>query len=184
MSDSDRQWFLEQVEAVQAGFRAYIRSLGIRSSDVDDFAQEALLIAWKKLDQFNRNDDFGTWVRAIGRRQIANERRKRQRQQRILSDELTAFFAARQPEQVSPLVSVERKEQLTALRACLGLLSEKNKELVQLRWFQQLSPSVMASYLDQRSGAIRVSLLRLRESLLICVQRRLLRLESLESTNG
>ena len=52
-------WFLEQVRGEQSRLRASIRALGVRAEAVDDVAQDALVIALEKLDEFDRGGDFG-----------------------------------------------------------------------------------------------------------------------------
>ena len=37
-----------------AGLRAYVRSLGVEEAWVDDVAQEAFLVAYRKLDEWDR----------------------------------------------------------------------------------------------------------------------------------
>ena len=83
------EWFMEEVQSEQARLRSSIRALGVRAEAIDDIAQEALVIALTKLDEFDRGGDFGAWVRQIARRLVANERRKEARRNLILSDEVT-----------------------------------------------------------------------------------------------
>ena len=40
--------FTELVKVHQSGLRAFIRSIGVSRDKVDDYAQEAFLIAYKK----------------------------------------------------------------------------------------------------------------------------------------
>ena len=95
-------WFLERVQSEQAQLRSYIRALGVRAEAVDDLAQETLIIALKKLDEFDRGGDFGVWVRQIARRLIANERRKEARRSQILSDCVTDLLLEINHEPMSP----------------------------------------------------------------------------------
>ena len=50
----DHDWFLERVRREQAGLRAFIRSLGMRAEVVDDVAQQAFVVAFQKLQTFER----------------------------------------------------------------------------------------------------------------------------------
>ena len=71
-AESER-WFLEKVETEHSRLRAFIRAQGVRSEAVDDLAREALLISLKKIDEFERDGNFGAWVRQNARRLIAND---------------------------------------------------------------------------------------------------------------
>ena len=64
------------VQEHQAGVRAFIRALGVDEAWVDDVAQETFLIAYRKLDHWDRTREAGPWLRGIARRLALNERRK------------------------------------------------------------------------------------------------------------
>ena len=113
-------WFLERVQSEQARLRSYIRALGVRAEAVDDLAQETLIIALKKLDEFDRGGDFGVWVRQIARRLIANERRKEARRSQILSDCVTDLLLEINHEPMSPRERQEHDEELAAAAGVHG----------------------------------------------------------------
>jgi RNA polymerase sigma-70 factor (ECF subfamily) len=171
-AESER-WFLEQVETEHSRLRAFIRAQGVRSEAVDDLAQEALLISLKKIDEFERDGNFGAWVRQIARRLIANERRKEARRSHILSDHVTDLLLELDEAKVScALVQHETEEELALLRDCLSKLPQKSRELLHQRYFEELSPSAIGGRLGQSSNQIRQALLRLRRALLVCMDRR------------
>jgi RNA polymerase sigma-70 factor (ECF subfamily) len=167
----DRAWFIAQVREHQARLRASIRALGVRVEAVDDLAQDALVLAWQKLGEFD-GVHFGSWVGEIARRLVANERRKEARRSRILSGEVTDLLLRLNPEPDAPLSRLERDEALTALRACLGELPPPGRELIRMRYFDQLTPGAIAGRLGRPSNYVRQSLLRLRRTLLECVEHR------------
>jgi RNA polymerase sigma-70 factor (ECF subfamily) len=169
---SSNSWFLEQVQKDQARLRAYVRSLGVRAEWVDDLAQEALLIALKRVDEFDRTGDFGGWVRQIARRLIANERRKEMRRDIILSDHATDILLELHGESLNPGELQEREEEIARLRECVARLSKRSRELLQQRYFEDLSPGAIGSRLGLPSNQIRQTLLRLRRALLTCMERR------------
>ena len=89
MNSSDRELFVEQVREHHAGLRGFVRSLGVDPPWVDDLAQEAFIVAYNRLDEYDHDRDFGAWLRGIARNLVINERRKNARRKRILSDNLT-----------------------------------------------------------------------------------------------
>jgi RNA polymerase sigma-70 factor (ECF subfamily) len=167
----DRDWFVAQVRQNQARLRALIRSLGVRPEAVDDIAQDALVLAWEKVPEFDPDGDFGAWVRAIARRLVANERRKETRRKRILAGEVTDLMLQLSAESEGPLTRLERDDSLCALRTCLDGLPPDSRELIRLRYFEQRSPGSIAGQLDRSSNSVRQGLLRLRRMLLACVER-------------
>jgi RNA polymerase sigma-70 factor (ECF subfamily) len=167
-------WFLEQVKREQGRLRSHIRALGVRSEEVDDLAQEALMIALKKLNEFDRRNDFGVWVRQIARKLVANERRKLARRSKILSRLVTDYLLSLHPGSIGGWEESGREDELEleALRECLSALPEHSRELVRQRYFEDLSPAAIGNRLGRTSNQVRQALLRLRRALLDCIERR------------
>lgn len=172
LSARDRAWFFVQVQLEHARLRASIRAMGVRADAVDDIAQDAFLVALDKMAEFERGGDFGGWVRQIARRLIANERRKKGRRGRILSDHVTDLLLNAPPEATHPVLGKERADLLAALKACVGDLPPESQNLLQQRYFEDIAPGAIAGRLGQNSNQVRQALLRLRRSLLECIERR------------
>lgn len=174
-SAEDTAWFIEQVRQEHTRLRAFIRSLGVRAEAVDDVAQECFILALDKLPQFERGTDFGAWVRGMARRLVMNLLRKEQRRQLILSDAVTQFMADAAENEPADDRIVEKVE---ALRACVSQMPERSRELVQMRYFEDLSPGAIASRLERTANDVRQMLFRLRRALLDCVEKRMKEVES------
>ena len=58
----DTHRFLDPVRRKQSRLRAFVLSPGVRAEAVDALAQDALVLAPKKLGDFDRCEDFGVWV--------------------------------------------------------------------------------------------------------------------------
>jgi RNA polymerase sigma-70 factor (ECF subfamily) len=172
MPPRDRSWFIEQVRQHQAQLRAAVRALGVRADAVDDFAQDVLVLAWEKRDTF-AGGEFGAWVKEIARRLVANERRKEARRSRLQEGEVTDFLLRRAASPAGPLARLEHDEALSALRGCCDELPPDSRELIRLRYFDQLAPGAIAGRLGRPSGYVRQSLLRIRRQLLDCMEHRL-----------
>jgi RNA polymerase sigma-70 factor len=169
-----KRWFLEQVEREHVRLRAYIRSMGIRAEEVDDLAQEVFLLCWEKLDDFDREGQFDGWVRQIGRRLIANERRKESRRNRLLSDHVTRLLLdADEPGENGSYAGHDTEDEVSALRECMSELPKASRELLRRRYFEELSPGAIGGLLGTSSNQVRQSLLRLRRALLSCINSRL-----------
>ena len=113
-----RELFVQQVREHHSGLRGFVRSLGVDPLWVDDVAQEAFIVAYNRLDEFDQSRDFGAWLRGIARNLVINERRKDARRKRILSDNLTEVLIA------SSSVSEEEDEEMGDL--ALLRLNEEN----------------------------------------------------------
>jgi RNA polymerase sigma-70 factor (ECF subfamily) len=168
---ADRDWFIEQVRREQTGLRAFVRMLGVRAEVVDDIAQDAFLIAFRKLGEFERETNFGAWLRAIARNLACNELRSDQRRQRIIG-ELVATELASDPAQ-STLSYELAEERLEAMTQCLQELPQRSRRLVQQRYFERLTPAVIASHEGTNPNHINQMLFRLRAALKECIEGRL-----------
>jgi RNA polymerase sigma-70 factor (ECF subfamily) len=169
----DRVWFTSQVRQHQSCLRASIRGFGVQAEAVDDIAQDALVLAWEKLAEFEPDGDFGRWVIQIARRLVANERRKDTRRSRLLAGEVTDLLLRLSSETDGPTVRAERNEEVAVLRACLEELPAHGREMIRLRYFEDLVPGAIAGRLGRSSDTVRQFLLRLRRALLECVEGRL-----------
>lgn len=152
----------------QAGVRAFIRSLGIGEDGVDDLAQETFLIAYRKFDGWDRRRDAGKWLRGIARRLAANERRKAGRRSRLFASGLADLLIDRaEPDRAGPSPGW-----IEALRSCLQELPEAGRELIQRRYADGELAEAMAAKLGMRADALRQRLLRLRQLVKGCVERK------------
>ena len=173
MKQTDKNWFLELVAAEQSGVRAFVRSLGVRADAVDDIAQEAFVVAWKKRDAFQRGSNFGTWVREIAKGIVINEFRKSARRRRIMDESLSEELIEAATVYERPDADLARRERAELLHHCLKEVPENGRELLRLRYFENLGPVVIAGRLGISSNQIRQTLLRLRRSLLGCLREKL-----------
>jgi RNA polymerase sigma-70 factor (ECF subfamily) len=174
---TNTKWFMEQVENEQSGLKGFIRMLGVRPESVDDIAQEAFVIAYKKLEMFERGTNFGAWLRTIARNLVRNELR-RQGRRRVLANDVAEFLLSRADEKSThPSIEVEQAEQheqqVSALRKCLQKLPARSRRLVQQRYFEQLSLGVIAADEDTNANNVSQILFRLRSALSDCIQKQL-----------
>ncbi|RFC46147.1 MAG: ECF subfamily [Verrucomicrobia bacterium] len=166
----DYQWFIEQVRLEQAGLRVFVRTLGLRAEAADDVAQEAFVVAFEKLQIFERGTNFGAWVRTIARFLVGKELRREDRRQRLLAEHVAEILSA---ENIPAPDDTTAKAE--ALKLCLRELPERWRTLVQQRYFENLAPSVIASHEGRSANEIRQALFRLRSALHDCITRRITR---------
>ncbi len=178
--------YIEFVRANHAGLRAFIRSIGVDAMWVDDLAQEAFIIAYQRMDEFDAERDFGAWVRGIARNLVINERRKSARRKRIVADNLTDVLVASSSAAEDIEADAEAtlgmgagmgdraKAKMTALRECLQKLPEKSQAMIKARYEENASAPDIAEQMDMKSAAVRKSLERIRTAMRKCMEERLL----------
>ena len=167
--------YLDYVREHHAGLRAFVRSLGVAPMWVDDIAQEAFIVAYDRLDDFDESRDFGAWIRGIARNLVINERRKDARRKRILSDNLTDILvmSSSVPENEEEEKGDRALAKVKALRECLEELPEKSSQLIRAKYQQDASAPDMAEQFDMKPPAIRKALERIRTALRKCMEQKM-----------
>ena len=169
------QDFEARVREHQAGVRAFIRALGVDEAWVDDLAQEAFIVAYRRLNQFEPGTDFGKWLRSIARYLVANERRKEARHSRLLPFAVVDALLAHEPESG---VETRISDLLPAMRDCVEELPPRSRGLLQRRYADNENATTLARGLRMNADAVRQQLLRIRLAVKECVERKVVGLWS------
>lgn len=175
MTSTDRELFIEQVREHHAALRGFVRSLGVDPLWVDDVAQEAFIVAYNRLEEFDRSRDFGAWLRGIARNLVINERRKDARRKRILSENLTDVLLASSSASDADDEDMgdDALARLNALKECVKGLPEKSLRLLKSRYEDEHSANEMAEEFSMNPPAVRKALERLRTALRECMEERI-----------
>ena len=124
-------------------------------SEAEDIAQDALLRAWRRRstlrDEARRKEWLGTIVRNEAFRQHA----------RLRPDPVEEIETWEGEEDERILSTVERAD----LHAALGRLDEGDRELIQLRYDEDLTQEAIARRLGIPDGTVKVRLHRVRHKL-------------------
>jgi RNA polymerase sigma-70 factor (ECF subfamily) len=165
------------VQEHQAGVRAFLRALGVEAAWVDDLAQETFLVAYRKLDDWDRGRDAGQWLRGIARHLAVNERRKAARRARLLAgglgDLLLEHSERERERDPEPDAAAPTAELLEALHTCLQELPEAGRDLLRRRYADGERAESLAAQMETRADAMRQKLLRLRLLVKGCVERKI-----------
>lgn len=165
--DSHHDQFVRLLTSEQIGLHRYLNSL---LGDYDAAAtvlQEANIVLLNKSSEFELNTNFPTWARKIAYWQALAFLRDRTRDKLVFSEKLVNQLASR------PAIHEEESEARLALRHCLNELSENSLELIRHRYNADLSIRLLAQKLGKNQSAVKVSLHRIRRSLLGCIKRQL-----------
>jgi RNA polymerase sigma-70 factor (ECF subfamily) len=163
-----RDDFLEHFLHVEADLKAFIGSLVLDSHLRADVFQEVALTLWQQIDNYDPTRSFGAWARGIAANKVLQMRQRSAR-----------FPIAFAPETIQAVLDAyERTEadsadRADALRQCLRLLPQKSRELLRLRYEENLACAEIARRLAGSVEAIYQSLCRIRGRLEECIRRRL-----------
>jgi len=151
-------------------YRCAFRLLG-NAADAEDAVQEALLAAYKHINQFRGQSQISTWLTTIVRNCALMQLRKRPRQTHFPLDEP---FGEEQPrflwegladERPSPEDEFRNSELTSRLRKCTALLSPTLRRTFQLRVVDGLSILETARILGVPHGTVKAQLARARTKL-------------------
>jgi len=146
------------------------RLLG-NAADAEDAVQDALLSAYKHLDQFRGQSQMSTWLTAIVNNCARMQLRRRPRQTHISLDEqfgeaeehsLCELLAGRGP---SPEENCANSEANAYLRQLVRQLSPPQRRAFELRDLDGLSTSQAARALGVTDGTLKAQLSRARTNL-------------------
>lgn len=166
--NGDHDAFGKLVDRYQSSVRA---SLAVRLSDrheADDLAQEAFIIAYRKLASFDTNKAFGPWVRAIAFNLLRNYCRKHKPIAAGDSAELELMIDQRLHLSFSADNEADRLHQL---KQCIAKLEQPMRQLLQMRYFEDHSVQEISRTLKLKHSTITMRLYRLREGLFNCMER-------------
>jgi len=148
-------------------YRCAFRLLG-NAADAEDAVQEALLAAYKHINQFRGQSQISTWMTTIVRNCALMQLRKRPRQ---IHSSLEEEFGEEQPrflweglpdERPSPEDEYRISELTARLRQCAALLSPNLRRTFQLRVVDGLSIIETARILGVPRGTVKAQLARAR----------------------
>jgi RNA polymerase sigma-70 factor (ECF subfamily) len=157
--------FVGQITRHQTMLRAYITSLMPGLDGADDVLQETNLILWEKRGTYQPGTNFRAWACAIARLEVKAHRRKMLRLGKVMLDEDLAEDLAEQ----GAATPAECDERLQALKRCLDRLGEKERQLIEHRYFSKLPLAEFANLCGRPVESLRVSLFRIRAALKSCI---------------
>jgi RNA polymerase sigma-70 factor, ECF subfamily len=166
----DLEAFARLVAMHQKSVRACVAVRVATPHDADDIAQEVFLIAHRKLVELDAGQPLGPWLRTVAFFLLKNHQRKIQRSP-ITSVEHIAELADHAMVEEQPDDNDEAR--MAAMQHCLGKLDGGAREMVRLRYEEDLPLAEIGARLNRKHSALTMALHRLRQSLRDCVEQRL-----------
>jgi RNA polymerase sigma-70 factor (ECF subfamily) len=167
----DAEAFEALVRRHQRRLRAYL-SACVRDLDLaDDLAQEVFLAAFKSLPQRDPGAPFLAWLLGIARNRVRWHRRDEGVERGRRRDRIAALFELGGADPSADPAHEEAT--LLALERCLEGLPPPAASLVREHYFARRSLADLAREGGRKESALRMALLRVRQLLRGCVQRRL-----------
>jgi RNA polymerase sigma-70 factor (ECF subfamily) len=163
----DREDFIRQLSASHNSLLAFILSLMPDMHAASDVLQETHVEMWRKAESFEPGTNFLAWACRIAHFKVLEARAKQRRSRLVFDDELIGQLAVEAEEH-----EVAQSEAGAALEECLASLSPKQRELVRHRYAPGGSVKKLAEKLGRSTQGLAVTLFRIRQTLLECMQRK------------
>ena len=157
----DRDAFGELVEQYRDNvYRLAYRMCG-NAYDADEAAQEAFVAAWRALPNFRGDAKFSTWLYRLTTNAAIDVMRREKRHQTVGDGEMIEVA----DDADSPQETVERTEQQEAVQKALATLSEEYREVLLLRYMEELDYAEIAEVLQLPSGTVKSRINRAKAAL-------------------
>jgi RNA polymerase sigma factor (sigma-70 family) len=170
LNDKDQRAYAELMERYRESIFYMLLKMVNDSDDADDLTIEAFGKAFKRLHQYTPQFAFSTWLFKIASNNCIDFIRKK----RIKALSLDQGFRTEDGETVEinvqdkgldPEQFLQKKERMDKMREVVTQLKPRYRELVELRYFKELSYEEIATELQIPLGTVKAQLFRAREFL-------------------
>lgn len=174
MNRQDRyDLFCELLTRHQTQLRGYLLALVRNRADADDLFQTTSLTLWRKFETFEAGSNFFAWARKTAEFVVCNFWRTNRSRFHPLSEAFLDTLAA-----TEPLVDADSADSyLAGLRHCVDKLRPADRDLLDLRYADDMSVQQIAERVTRSRQSVGKSLLRIRRELLHCIQTQMLQEE-------
>ena len=145
----DRLAFAELYQSRLSGVGRYVGAMVRDVHRAEDVVAQTFLLAWRDLPKLRKHDRFDAWLYRIAHNQAITELRR---------PRTTPIDDAPEPAdfdpQASPEQSVDAAQDAEAMRDALRQLPEPQRQVLQLRFFQELTAREVALQMGKTEQAI------------------------------
>ena len=163
----DRGMFARHWVMAQTIVAAFLHASVHNSADVEDLLQDVAAAAMIDFDKFDPEKSFTGWALGIARFRVLNYYRAQKRDRRIFSDE-SLIRLAEAHHNLQPKAEPYRD----ALEVCLAQLPERQRQMIERRYQDELSRSDIAEQFSMTPAALGMALHRIRQALAQCIEDR------------
>ena len=150
---------------------AFLRAAAGDPVAADDLFQETMLIAWRKIGEYDPTRPFGAWLRGIARRLVLAHFRAAARTGIPLNDQALGCLDRRMT-QIDRQPGDTLDEKIAALTDCIGRLGEAYRQPIELYYRQHRTTDWIAEHLSLTRDAVQKRLQRARELLTHCLEQK------------
>ena len=143
---------------------SFVATAVTRRHDAEDILQQVALETASSFENYDASRPFLPWVLTIAHRMVIRFYERQKRQPVIFSESTLQVLVDYHVE------SSRTDDERAALQECVGKLDEKSRQLLSMRYDDDLNTSDMANRSGLTAGSVRVTLSRIRKQLIDCVR--------------
>ncbi len=126
-----------------------------RYQEAEELTQEIIVRVYRQLDRFDPRAHFAVWLNSVARNYCIDHYRMKVRERRRLIPEEPPLERTPGNAQLGPDRMLEAREARAGLLAALDGLSPKLREVVQLRFFQEMPYDEICDRLGVPEGTVK-----------------------------
>jgi len=157
----------ENADSLTVFLRANVKD----KAAADDVFQETMLVAWRKIGEYDRTRPFGAWLRGIAKRLVLAHYRAAAREVPF-SDERVLDYIDQRMAQIDRQPGDTFDEKIAAMRDCIERLEPPYREPIELHYRQRQTTEWIARHLATTQEAIQKRIQRARIQLAECLERK------------
>lgn len=157
----------ENADSLSAFLRAGVNN----QAAADDLFQETMLIAWRKIGEYDRTRPFGAWLRGIAKHLVFAYYRQAEREIPFSSERVLDCID-RQMIQIDRQPGDTFDEKIAALKECTARLEPPYQESIELHYRQGRTIEWIAQHMATTREAVQKRLQRARLQIAECLKRK------------
>ena len=159
--------FLSLLSVNHQGIYNYILMLVASHNDADDIMQETSVVLFEKFDSFEKGTDFLAWAKVIGKYKVLEFLSRKKKEKAVLSPEIVDLIDKQSQGCLS-----RQDEWTEALGKCVALLKLGDRQLLNMRYHENISVLQIARRTGSSFQKIYRSLARINGLLVRCIRKK------------
>lgn len=168
LSDDARMVFEILVREHADMLEAFLRTLLRDNVAVDDIFQETMLVAWRRIKDYDRSRPFAPWLRGIAQMLVLEHHRKA-RTRAVATDPAILAEIERRFDLLSLTAGDTFSDRAERLLGCVGRLPEAMRTAIDLVYARRLSLAAAAESMGASKDAVMKRVQRARRLLAECL---------------
>lgn len=171
LENSDQKAYAELMGRYRDSVYFMLLKMVNNKDDADDLTIEAFGKAFKRLHQYTPNFAFSTWLFKIASNNAIDFIRRKKNEttfsldKTVSNDEGVEMSMNVKSDMPDPESHFIKKQKIERLRVLVDKLKPKYKQLIEMRYYEELSYEEIAEKLDLPIGTVKAQLFRARDFL-------------------